>query len=259
MNSSQQVREYWESRAKDDKGATSTTNDVYLRQIEQRVLLEKCKSLDNALILDVGCGDARTSAALATSLPASRVTGIDYAGKMIDNAKNLHSGVANLDVLLSDCTMGEPMPDHISRFDIAFSTRCLINILEDRHRLNAFRYIHKALKPGGVYLMIENFTEGHHNFNRVREAAGLSPIPVRSHNRFFDVHELESLAKSLFTLEESLNISSSYYLVTRVVYAKLCMESGIQPDYFDNHHKHGALLPFAGDYGPVYLKVLRKT
>jgi SAM-dependent methyltransferase len=259
MNSSQQVREYWEGRAKDDKGATSTTNDVYLRLIEQRVLLDKCKDLDNALILDVGCGDARTSAALATALPASRITGIDYADHMIDNAKSLHSDVLNLDVFMSDCTAGVPRPDNISRFDVAFSTRCLINILEDRHRLNAFRYIHKALKPGGVYLMIENFTEGHRNFNSVREGAGLPQIPVRSHNRFFDVHELESLAKGLFTLEESLNISSSYYLVTRVVYAKICMESGVRPDYLDNHHKHAALLPFAGDYGPVYLKILRKT
>jgi SAM-dependent methyltransferase len=259
MNSSQQVREYWDSRAKDDKGATSTTNDVHLRLIEQRVLLDNCKYLDNPLILDVGCGDARTSAALATALPASRITGIDYADHMIDNAKNLHSGVINLDVFISDCTKGEPRPDHISRFDVAFSTRCLINILEDRHRLNAFRYIHKALKPGGVYLMIENFAEGQHKFNSVREAAGLPPIPVRPHNRFFDVHELESLSMGLFTLEESLNISSTYYLVTRVVYAKICMECGVQPDYLDNHHKHGALLPFAGDYGPVYLKVLRKT
>jgi len=258
MHSSQQVKEYWEGRAKDDKEATSTTNDIYLRQIEQRVLLDNCKIFDNPLILDVGCGDARTSAVIASGLPTARVTGIDYAQHMIDNATDLHFGIPNLDLLVADCTSGEPSSDYLSMFDIAYSTRCLINILEDKNRLNAIHFIHKSLKVGGVYLMIENFKEGQINFNRVREDVGLQPIPVRDHNRFFDAQELRMAIDGLFELEESINISSSYYLTTRVVYSKICDDNATQPDYNDSHHKYASMLPFAGDFGPLYLKLLRK-
>jgi len=258
MKSSQQVKSYWEERAKDDKEATSTTNDIYLRLIEQRVLSERCREIPNFSILDVGCGDARTTAVVADSLPDSQLTGIDYADHMIDNAKSLHYGHRNLELFVADCTSGTPGPELAFKFDIAYSTRCLINILEDHHRLNAFKFIHKSLKPGGTYLMIENFKEGHNAFNKAREELGLSPIPVRPHNRFFDDEELEHATNGLFRVEDSLNISSTYYLATRIVYSKICQENGVAPDYRDNHHKFSADLPFAGDFGPVYLKVLKK-
>lgn len=258
MHSSHRVRDYWEGRAKDDKEATSTTNDIYLRQIEQRVILEKCKIFDNPFILDVGCGDARTSAVIARSLPTARVTGIDYAQNMIDNAIGLHSGIPNLDLLVADCTSGAPHFDHRYKYDIVYTSRCLINILEDKSRLNAFHFIHKSLKTGGVYFMIENFVEGQANFNKVREDFGLQPISVRHHNRFFAVDELEMAIDGLFELQESTNISSSYYLTTRIIYSKLCEDSAVEPDYSDVHHKYASMLPFSGDFGPVYLKILRK-
>jgi len=106
--------------------------------------------------------------------------------------------------------------------------------------------------------MIENFMEGQINFNRVREDVGLQPIPVRHHNRFFDAHELEMTIDGLFELQESVNISSSYYLTARIVYSKICEDDRVQPDYSDSHHKYASMLPFAGDFGPVYLKILRK-
>ena len=259
MNSSQQVKNYWEERAKDDKEATSTTNDIYLRAIEQRILLEKCRELPNSSVIDVGCGDARTTASLASSLPDSTFLGIDYADHMISNASVLHSRVKNLDLLVADCATGLPGEMIASRFDIAYTTRCLINIMENKQRLNAFHFIHKTLRPGGFYLMIENFIEGHNAFNQARVAASLPPIPVRPHNRYFDVGEINSIvSEGMFRLEESLNISSTYYLATRIVYSKLCQDMGVEPDYYDPHHRISSLLPFAGDFGPVYLKVLRK-
>jgi SAM-dependent methyltransferase len=258
MNSSQQVQNYWEERAKVDNEATSTTNDVYLRQIEQRVLLDKCREAFNASILDIGCGDARTTAFIANSLPGSQLKGIDYAEQMIANAKSLHYDLPNLHLSVASCTSGMPDPRFLSAFDIAYSTRCLINILEDDQRHNAFQFIYKSLKPGGIYLMVENFMEGHNAFNKIREYSGLTPIPVRPHNRFFEQKELEYVTRGLFSVEESINISSTYYLATRIIYSNICNENGVAPDYQDSHHKFGSQLPFAGDFGPVYLKILKK-
>lgn len=258
MDSSQQVRQYWDERAKKDQGETSTTNDIYLRSIEKYVIIDNCCKIKNECILDIGCGDARTTAAVARSLPGSSVVGIDYAQHMISNAASLHSEVKNLRLMVADCTSDDVCATHKSRYDIAYSTRCLINILEDGGRCAAIKYIYESLKPGGVYLMVENFTEGQDNFNHARVAAGLPEIPIRPHNRFFNEGELRALAKDLFKIEESINISSSYYLSSRIVYAKMCRELGVDPDYNDDHHRFASILPFAGDFGPVYLKVLRR-
>jgi hypothetical protein len=62
----------------------------------------------------------------------------------------------------------------------------------------------------------------------------------------------------MFRIEEEVNISSSYYLVSRVIYSKICAEKGIQPDYFDDHHRFAASLPFSGEFGPIRLICLKK-
>jgi len=38
----------------------------------------------------------------------------------------------------------------------------------------------------------------------------------------------------------------------------MCADSGVAPDYFDDHHRLAAGLPFAGEFGPVRLLSLRK-
>lgn len=258
MKSSQQVQDYWDERAKLDQEETSTTNDVYLRKIEQSVIIEYCSKMEKDSVLDIGCGDARTTAAVASRFPGSSIVGIDYAQHMITNALKLHSKVENLELIVADCTSDHVDMAHKSRYDIVYSTRCLINILEDQGRRAAIKFIHESLKPTGVFLMIENFMEGQNNFNRARVAAGLPKIPVRPHNRFFEEHELSDIISGLFEITDSINISSTYYLCSRIVYAKICNERGIDPDYNDDHHRYASMLPFAGDFGPVYLKVLRR-
>ena len=109
-----------------------------------------------------------------------------------------------------------------------------------------------------VYLMVENFIEGQNDFNQVRNNFGLPEIPIREHNYFFQRDRLVEYIGGRFQIEEEVNISSTYYLVSRVIYSKICSEAGQQPDYFDAHHRYAAGLPFAGEFGPVRLLCLKK-
>jgi len=106
--------------------------------------------------------------------------------------------------------------------------------------------------------MVENFLEGQEKFNQVRKGFGLEEIPIREHNYFFQRDRLIEYIDGRFEVEEEVNISSTYYLMSRVIYSKICSETGQQPDYFDDHHRFSAGLPFAGEFGPVRLICLRK-
>ncbi len=44
--------------------------------------------------------------------------------------------------------------------------------------------VRSTLKPGGLYVMIENTYEGLENLNSVRRQVGLDNIPVHWHNYF---------------------------------------------------------------------------
>jgi hypothetical protein len=122
----------------------------------------------------------------------------------------------------------------------------------------ALRCIHSALNDGGVYLMVENFIEGHDSMNRLRVAFGLPEIRVRNHNLFFERRRLLEFLAAMFEVIEEVNISSTYYMVTRVIYSKLCLDAGKSPNYFDDHHRLAADLPFSGEYGPMRLLSLKK-
>jgi hypothetical protein len=106
--------------------------------------------------------------------------------------------------------------------------------------------------------MLENFIDGHDALNEVRQSFGLDEIKVRTHNCFLNRENVREFLGRAFDIEQDVNISSSYYLVSRVIYSKICQLEGVQPDYFDKHHELASQLPFSGNYGPVRMLVLTK-
>jgi SAM-dependent methyltransferase len=252
----EQIRQYWDQRAACDSTAQSTTQDVYLREIEARVLGELIAKLRPARVLDVGCGDARTTIRLASAFSQTRFMGGDYSPSMLKNseANIAAAGLANLRVTQFDAT--DVIPE--GNFDLLYTTRCLINLPEWELQRRAIKNIAGALRLGGVYAMIENFIEGHNNFNRVRETFGLPPIAVRNHNLFFERQRLLEFLEDAFEVVEETNISSAYYLASRVIYSRICQDASVDPNYLDAHHRYASSLPFCGEFGPVRMLCLKK-
>ena len=252
---SNEIKKYWEDRAAEDSSAQSTTQDVYLREIEFNTLSERIHKYSPGRVADVGCGDGRTTTRLASTYPNTCFSGFDYSSSMVENARRvlLSGGASNVEFEQLDICEGLKRS-----FDLIYTTRCLINLPSWDIQKVAINNIHKALAVGGVYLMVENFIEGQENFNQVRKNFGLPEIPIREHNFFFQRERLLEYIKGRFEVEEEVNNSSAYYLVSRVIYSKICSETGRQPDYFDDHHRFAAGLPFTGEFGPVRLICLKK-
>lgn len=250
-----EIRSYWEGRAAGDPSAQSTTQDVYLREIELRVLTEQIERLKPGSVMDIGCGDGRTTIGVARDFSDLKFFGFDYSDAMVENARTNLVAHELENVRFERHDIRDKLT---SCFDLAYTTRCLINLPEwDLQRL-ALRNIHQALNVGGHYLMIENFVEGQENLNHVRREFGLPEIAVRNHNLFFSRERLLADIDDLFSVKEEINISSTYYMVSRVVYSRICADNDVQPDYFNEHHRYAANLPFSGEFGPVRLLVLRK-
>lgn len=249
------IKKYWEDRAAEDSSAQSTTQDFYLREIELNVLSERIRKYLPTRVADVGCGDGRTTTRLAGTFSNTLFCGFDYSSSMVENARRVLLACHTSNVEFAELDICQGLN---SSFDLIYSTRCLINLPSWEFQQVAIDNIHTALRRGGAYLMVENFIEGQENFNQIRRNFGLPEIPVREHNLFFERARLHNFVSGRFEVEEDINISSTYYLVSRIIYSKICSEAGIKPDYFDDHHRFAAGLPFSGEFGPVRLLCLKK-
>ena len=260
MDSIEEIKKYWDDRAKAHKESPkATTNDVYLRDIEVSTCIKALEQADKAgakTVADVGCGNGYSTLQLAQRFPDMTFHGYDYSDSMIENAiKSKESmGIENIDFAVYDILSG-PLDE---AYDFICTDRCLINLSTWELQQQGLANLHASLNVGGTYLMIENFLEGQNNFNSVRRDFDLPEIPVRDHNQFFDRNEFEDFVQHKFDVTKRENISSAYYLVSRVIYSAICQKTGTTPDYLDDHHELASRLPYLGDFGPTVSYTLGK-
>jgi ubiquinone/menaquinone biosynthesis C-methylase UbiE len=122
----------------------------------------------------------------------------------------------------------------------------------------ALSEIHRILKPGGVYLMCENFLTGLESINDARGRVGLDKIQTRWHNNYIDDKLFKTYIKTKFELIEEDHFASTYYLLTRVVKAWICKGNGEEPEYDDDFNKMSSKLSAVGKFSPMRLYLLKK-
>jgi ubiquinone/menaquinone biosynthesis C-methylase UbiE len=254
------IKDYWNDRAATDKG-NATTNDVFMRELERETLITHLRRLgchSGSRMLDAGCGDGGTIFALDEAFSCA-LTGCDYSTPMIDLARQKLADSPNprIDFVVADVREIGATFDARS-FDFISTDRCLINLPSADDQFAAIGALARLLRPGGVYLAIENFVEGNDRLNELRHLFGLPPIEIRWHNRFFREPEFVACAGRHFRTIEKVDFSSSYYLATRVIYAALCAVEGRSPDYRHLIHERSPRLPAVGDFSPIKLFLLGK-
>ncbi len=98
---------------------------------------------DFSIVLDVGCGDGKITAAIANLVPHGEVVGVDISPSMIRFANQAFSNVANLSFDIQDAAQ----INYTEKFNLITSFTVMQWVLPQAQALNA---MHKALKPGGT-------------------------------------------------------------------------------------------------------------
>lgn len=198
------VREYWE------EPTTISIIDENLHQLEIETVCRYLKSTDE--LVDIGCGDGKATVVYAQKV--KQCTAYDHSNFLRKKAaaEVKRSGLKNTTIKAGDILKMKKIPE---KPDIIVTQRLLINLADSNEQKEAIENIYNMLKPGGLYIMIENTNDAYLALNQMRHQVGLEPIPIHWHNLFFDYNQLMEFLKDKFQLLNSHNFGL-YYFLTRV-------------------------------------------
>lgn len=220
------TRELWDARAA--LGDQAGTQDRIAKVLAMRELRRHIHI--GQTVLDVGCGNGQTIEYLLNWEPTLKIIGIDFSPAMIAAARERCGVTAVFSAW--DLLSALPIPTFPGGADIAITERVIVNLPDWDTQAAVIRRILDAVKPGGLYLMIENSLNGTQEINFERWRYNLPSILPPSHNLYMLDRQVEGLEGYCGAdLVEIRSFSGLYYLLSRVVNARIAADLGTEPDY----------------------------
>lgn len=258
-----EIKEFWRKAAEapiDSQGLRPTARDPYLQLAVEDIIEGYLWS--QARLIDIGCGDGRSTLRFAKQV--SVALGVDYIHGFVETAKETadKEGVKNLTFRQGDVTNLSAIYSNTHPFDIAISVRCLINLPEWSLQQQGIGEIAKCIRPGGLYLCSEGWTEGWAGLNELRIRCNLPTIEVTDYNRLISRSEFESSISRYFEIVDYRGLGL-YLFVSRVI--QPCFMMPHPPEHTHDLNRVGhalqKMLRLSGrfddfDYSGVY--VLRR-
>ena len=130
--------------------ALSGESKDYFAQARIRWLARRLRDLGEQAgrVMDYGCGTGTATNYILDLLRAASVTGVDVSTSCLAVARRYRGGLHARYV-----TVDETVPE--GAFDLVFSNGSFHHILPD-DRPGALKYVHRALRPGGLFALWEN-------------------------------------------------------------------------------------------------------
>ena len=264
------IRKHYRAQAESDGDSPlSTIGERVVREKEVELIRSflgtvRRKTASNELkILDAGCGNGYTLASLVRDHPGCEFRGLEFTEELLAIARARELPRCTLDHGDIRCT-----PYQSSFYDVVYTERCLINILDWQEQKQALDEIARILKPSGYYLMIECFSDGLENNNKARKEMGLDEIEPAYHNKYFEKDRLFEAVQGTLRLVDPAeldpdegrnllrsNFLSSHYFVARVLHPLITKGDWVRNTEFV---KFFSFLPPVGNYSPVQAYIFEK-
>lgn len=218
-------------------------------------------------VLDVGCGNGYVAARLQCEFPFLVIDGIDVNSEMIKTANS--RSLASARFFKAPAMDLEIIEIQSNTYDLVFSTRCFINITDERERYKSIEIASKYVKAGGFFALMEGFEDGQIRYNLLRTDLGFQSIPPAWHNIYLDPTVVVNLLENEFDyLNESQmelidldrHFLSNRYLAMRVLLPLFKAD----PDFFQNNRNDpdglalSYLLPKTSGFSPLQLHLWTK-
>jgi len=255
-----QIRDYWEkasTQVTDADKLRPTARDPYLQQAVEAAI-EKW-IWPGAQLLDIGCGDGASTLRFARR--AKYCHGVDFIERYVtiarDNAASL--SVQNVDFAQGNVMDLRPTRSRSGLCDIVTTIRCLINLSNWENQQIALKEIAATIKPGGLYLLSEGWSDGWDGLNRLRSRAGLGPIDLVKYNCLINRTRFESYIRDDFEIVHYENLGF-YIFMSRVFQPTYVAPQ--PPKHLHEINRFAALMSEAGigasefkdvDYAGVYV------
>jgi trans-aconitate methyltransferase len=125
-----------------DYAKHSSTQELWARELLAQIALR-----GDDVVLDIGCGDGRTTAGIAKIVPNGRVVGVDLSADMVSHAATQHCqpAVNNLRFAQADAA-ALPFKEE---FSVVFSNATLHWVPDQRAAVHG---IARALRPDGRFI-----------------------------------------------------------------------------------------------------------
>lgn len=261
------LEHYRKQAAKHGDSPQSTMEDVVIREKELAAIhrfVFRLASGDRPLqrLLDLGCGNGHTLETVRPLASETELFGVDATPDMVEVARSRElSGAQFQRGDARDLEFDDGF------FDALYTERCLINLLDPKDQRQALGEIARVVRPGGMALLIECFTDGMDNNNLARTQVGLEPLDPAYHNRYFDKEEFFTTVDPYFRRvppEEldpeddgtlASNFLSSHYFIARVLHPLVTKGEWVRNTEFV---KFFSFLPPHGEYSPIQAFLLQR-
>lgn len=247
---------FWSDRAKLYKNdQRANTDDIWLREIEINYVDRIIKSHSFKNVMDFGCANGFSTSRLARLNGGVVFNGIDLNHDMVAVAmESFQKGnPPNLKFKQTDILKDGVL----EKYDFIYAIRAFQNIESPAMQKRVFDKLYESLSHNGMFLYIESYVDGYQRLNEDRAKMGLMPLPIHGHltllTEDFDIYVSKKME---LTLMEYL--SSSYYLITRLLYSYIAKINKEPIDYNHPIHQVAAIVPQIGDYGPQKASLYKK-
>jgi ubiquinone/menaquinone biosynthesis C-methylase UbiE len=252
MTSKEDLSKVWDNYYQKSKKNYILKDDNFFKlevqAISNQISFYIKKNKKSIKILELGSGSGFFASIICSKILKKskyRYLGVDFSKQAVDKANKRK--IKNCAFVQSDFLDFFSKNDKF--FDIIITQRSIMAIMNNKDQKKILTLIKKHMKQNSIGVFSEVTIQAFKNLQKLRKKLNLSPLEKIWHSHHLD----ESVISKIFPHSEIIDYSSTYWLITRVIYPYF-----EEPKHNSVIHNFASNLSQNGDYGMVKLFLVKK-